>query len=176
MAKRIQRKAGTSRAAGARASARTTRTTKTTKTAKRTSPRTASTPTLLTGGNPQIPKGDGDAPVRAYINATPGWKQHIVKRIDAIVVEAVPGVRKAVRWNSPFYGVEGMGWFLNIHCLTKYVKVGFFSGASLTPMPPIESKVPDVRYVHYVEGEAIDEALLGSWIRQAARLLGMTCF
>lgn len=173
MAKRVQRKAGTSRADGTRASARTT---KTTKTAKHTSPRTASTPTLLTGGNPQIPKGDGDAPVRAYINATPGWKRHIVKRIDALVVEAVPGVRKAVRWNSPFYGVEGMGWFLSLHCLTKYIKVGFFSGTSLTPMPPIESKVPDVRYVHYVEGEAIDEALLASWICQAARLPGMTCF
>ncbi|MDX9912870.1 MAG: DUF1801 domain-containing protein [Phycisphaerales bacterium] len=138
--------------------------------------RTASKPRLLSGGNPQIPKGDGEAPVRAYLDAMPGWKRGVGRRLDELVVRTVPGVKKAVRWNTPFYGVEGQGWFLAFHCITKYVKVSFFGGASLEPMPPVESKVPNVRYFHIYEGEEIDEAQLASWIRQAAKLPGMDCF
>ena len=132
----------------------------------------AGTPVLLSGGNPQIAKGDGDAPVQAYIAAVPGWKRDVVRRLDASISRAVPGVRKAVRWNSPFYGVEGRGWFLTVHCFTHYVKVGFFRGASLRPLPPGESKQEGVRYVDLREGERFDEALLASWVRQAAELPG----
>jgi hypothetical protein len=133
-------------------------------------------PKLLSGGNPQIAKADGDAPVQAYIAAMPGWKRDVGRRLDALIVRTVPGVRKAVRWNSPFYGVEGRGWFLGVHCITKYVKVAFFRGASLRPLPPVESKQKDVRYFHIHEGDAIDEALVTSWIRQAAELPGENCF
>jgi hypothetical protein len=133
-------------------------------------------PRLLTGGNPQIARGDGDGPVQAYLAALPGWKREVGRRLDALIVKTVPGVRKAVRWNSPFYGVEGRGWFLSTHGVTKYVKVGFFRGASLRPLPPVESKMKDVRYVHLHEGEAIDEALWAGWIRQAAALPGADCF
>lgn len=105
--------------------------------AKKAAPkRVAAKPTLLAGGNPQIAKGDGDAPVRAYIAAMPGWKRDVGRRLDALIVRTVPGVRKAVKWNTPFYGVEGQGWFLGFHCLTKYVKVAFFRGTSLRPLPP----------------------------------------
>src|SRR5262245_21233770 len=107
--------------------------------------REAAKPTLLSGGNPQIAKGDGDAPVQAYIAAMPGWKRDVGRRLDALIVGAVPGVRKAVRWNSPFYGVEGQGWFLGIHCFTNYVKVAFFRGASLRPLPPGVSRQKDMR-------------------------------
>ena len=110
-------------------------------------------PKLLSGGNPQIPKGDGDAPVQAYIAAMPGWKHDVGRRLDALVVQAIPGVQKAVRWNSPFYGVAGQGWFLSYHCFTKYVKVTFLNGGSLQPMPPVESKQPDVRYLHIYEDD-----------------------
>jgi len=126
---------------------------------------------LLAGGNPQIAKADGDAPVQAYIAAMPGWKRDVGRRLDALVVRAVPGVRKAVRWNSPFYGVEGQGWFLNFHCFTKYVKVAFFRGTSLRPVPPGHSKHEEVRYVD-IHGDDLDEAQMEAWIRQAAALPG----
>ena len=129
-------------------------------------------PVLLSGGNPQIPKGEGDAPVQAYIAAMPGWKQDVGRRLDALVVQAIPGVRKAVKWNSPFYGVEGQGWFLSYHCFAKYVKLAFFRGASLRPVPPVESKQKEVRYVHIHEGDEIDEAQLADWVRQASDLPG----
>jgi hypothetical protein len=129
-------------------------------------------PVLLAGGNPQIPKGDGDGPVQAYLAAMPGWKQDVGRRLDALVVGAVPEVHKAVKWNSPFYGVEGQGWFLNFHCFTKYVKVTFFRGASLSPVPPGESKSKDVRYLDIHEHDDVDEAQLVAWIQQAIELPG----
>jgi hypothetical protein len=129
-------------------------------------------PVLLSGGNPQIAKADGDAPVQAYIAAMPGWKREIGRRLDALIVRTVPGVHKAVKWNSPFYGIEDQGWFLNLHCFTKYVKVAFFRGTSLRPMPPGESKSPDVRYLDIREDDPLDEALLARWLRQAAKLPG----
>jgi hypothetical protein len=129
-------------------------------------------PVLLSGGNPQIAKGDGDAPVQAYIAAMPGWKRDVGRRLDALIVRTLPHVRKAVKWNSPFYGVEGNGWFLSFHCVTRYVKVAFFNGASLQPLPPGESKQKDVRYLHIHEGDTIDEARIGDWIRQASTLQG----
>jgi hypothetical protein len=128
---------------------------------------------LLAGGNPQIPKGEGDGPVRAYIAAMPGWKRPLGERLDALVARAVPGVRKAVRWNQPFYGAGGDdGWFLSFRCFTRYVQVAFFRGASLDPPPPKGSKHPEVRYLDIHEGEDLDEARLVSWIEQAARLPG----
>ena len=133
-------------------------------------------PRLLSGGNPQIAKADGDAPVQAYIAAMPGWKRDVGRRLDALVSREVPGVRKAVRWNSPFYGSEGRGWFMDMHCITKYVKVAFLRGASLRPPPPVESKVAGVRYFHVHEGDRIDEALVAGWIRQASRLPGVRWF
>jgi hypothetical protein len=129
-------------------------------------------PKLLSGGNPQIAKGDGDAPVQAYIAAIPGWKQERGRRLDALVERNVPAVRKAVRWNSPFYGVEGQGWFLSFHCFARYIKVTFFRGASLEPVPPVASKDQNVRYFHIHEDEPLDEARMTSWIRQAAELPG----
>ena len=139
-------------------------------------PRAGAKPRLLTGGNPQIPKGDGDAPVQAYLAAMPGWKSAFGKRLDALVVRTVPGVRKAVRWNSPFWGVEGRGWFLGVHCMNRYVKLAFFNGASLSPLPPVESKMKHVRYFHVHEEDRVDEARLGDWIRQASALPGEDCF
>ncbi|MGL4422875.1 MAG: DUF1801 domain-containing protein [Gemmataceae bacterium] len=129
-------------------------------------------PKLLSGGNPQIPKGDGEGPVQAYLAAMPGWKQPMGRRIDALVIETVPGVQKAIRWNSPFYGVPGQGWFLAFHCITKYVKVTFFRGGDLNPLPPYESKLPSVRYAHIFEKEPFDEQQFISWIEQAAALPG----
>jgi hypothetical protein len=129
-------------------------------------------PVLLSGGNPQIAKADGDAPVQAYIAAMPGWKSDVGRRLDALVMRTVPNVRKGVRWNSPFYGVEGQGWFAAFHCFTKYVKVTFFRGTSLRPLPPIESKDPHTRYFHIHEHEQIDEQLVASWIRQASEVPG----
>ena len=134
--------------------------------------RAAAKPVLLSGGNPQIAKAEGDAPVQAYIAAMPGWKGDVGRRLDALVARTVPGVRKAVKWNSPFYGVEGQGWFLSFHCFAKYVKVTFFRGASLRPVPPGASKQNDVRYLDIREADAIDEALVADWIRQASRLPG----
>ena len=127
---------------------------------------------LLSGGNPQIAKADGDAPVQAYIAAMPGWKRDVGRRLDALIVRTVSGVRKAVRWNSPFYGVEGQGWFLNFHCFTKYVKVAFFRGMSLRPVPPGESKSKGTRYLHIHEGDQLDEAQLAAWVKQGSRLPG----
>jgi hypothetical protein len=132
----------------------------------------AAKPTLLAGGNPQIAKADGDAPVQTYIAAMPGWKRDVGRRLDALIVRTVPGVRKAVKWNSPFYGVEGRGWFLSFHCFTKYVKVTFFRGAALRPVPPGESKHKEVRYFDIHEDEQLDEAQMTAWIRQAAALPG----
>ena len=126
---------------------------------------------LLTGGNPQIAKGDGDAPVQEYIAAMPGWKRDVGRRLDALISANVPGVRKAVKWNSPFYGVEGQGWFLAIHTFARYVKVAFFRGRSLRPVPPAPSKSKDARYVDIREGE-LDEAQMAAWVKQAAALTG----
>lgn len=133
---------------------------------------TSKTPALLSGGNPQIAKADGDGPVQAYIAAMPGWKSDVGRRLDALVGRTVPGVRKAVKWNSPMYGIEGQGWFLGIHCFTKYIKVTFFRGAALRPVPPVTSKDKDTRYFHIHEGEPLDEALLADWITQASALPG----
>jgi len=133
-------------------------------------------PRLLSGGNPQIPKGDGDGPVQAYIAAMPGWKRGVGRSLDALVERCVPGVRKAVRWNSPFYGVEGRGWFLSFHCFTKYVKVTLLNGASLRPVPPVASKHEVVRYFHVHEGEEVDEVLWGRWLEQASGLPGDELF
>lgn len=127
---------------------------------------------LLSGGNPQITKGDGDAPVQAYIAAMPGWKYDVGRRLDALIVRAVPGVRKTVKWNSPFYGIEDQGWFLGIHCFAKYVKVAFFRGASLRPIPPGESKQKEVRYLDIHEDDQLDEAQLAAWVTQASQLPG----
>jgi hypothetical protein len=146
------------------------------KAALKSQPREVAKPKLLSGGNPQIAKADGDAPVQAYIAAMPGWKRDVGRRLDALIVRTVPDVRKAVRWNSPFYGVEAKGWFLGVHCITKYVKVAFFKGASLRPLPPVESKQKDVRYFHVHEGETIDEERLASWVRQASELPGEELF
>jgi hypothetical protein len=131
----------------------------------------AKAPVLLSGGNPQIAKAEGDAPVQAYIAAMPGWKSKVGKRLDALIVRTVPNVRKAVKWNSPFYGLEGRGWFLALHVFTHYVKVTFFRGTSLRPIPPGPSKHEDVRYVDIREGE-LDEAQMAAWVKQAAALTG----
>lgn len=133
-------------------------------------------PKLLSGGNPQIPKGDGDAPVQAYLDALPGWKQRVGRELDALVARHVPGVVKAVRWNSPFYGVAGRGWFLTTHCFTKYVKVSFLNGSSLDPPPPVAAKSPGVRSLHVFEEDDLDADQLGAWIRRAAALPGDELF
>ena len=132
----------------------------------------AAAPVLLSGDNPQIAKADGDAPVQAYIAAIPDWKQDVGRSLDALITRTVPGVQKAVKWNSPFYGIEGQGWFLNFHCFTKYVKVAFFRGASLEPLPPGESKSKDVRYLDIHENDELDQGLMESWIKQASELPG----
>ena len=127
--------------------------------------------TLLSGGNPQIPKGEGDEPVQAFIAAMPEWKQRIGRDLDALIVKTVPKVQKAVKWNSPFYGIEGKGWFLNFHVYARFVKVTFFKGTSLKPMPPGESKHAEVRYLDIPEA-GFDEKQLTAWIKQAAKLPG----
>jgi hypothetical protein len=131
-------------------------------------------PKLLSGGNPQIAKGYGDAPVQAYIAAMPGWKSEVGRRLDAMIDRTVPNVRKAVKWNSPFYGVadESQGWFLNFHCFTRYIKVAFFRGLSLHPVPPGESKHKEVRYLDIHEDDPLDEAQLAAWVKQASELPG----
>jgi hypothetical protein len=134
--------------------------------------RVAAKPKLLAGGNPQIAKADGDAAVQAYIAAMPGWKRDVGRCLDALIVRTVLGVRKAVKWNSPLYGAEGQGWFLGIHCFTKYVKVAFFQGKLLRPVPPGESKSKDTRYLDIHEDEPLDEARLAAWVKQASRLPG----
>jgi hypothetical protein len=146
------------------------------KTAPKSKVRKAAKPALLAGGNPQVPKEDGDAPVQAYIAAMPGWKRDVGRRLDALITRTVPNVRKAVKWNSPFYGVEDpgeeSGWFLSFHCFTKYVKVAFFRGASLRPLPPGASKQKHVRYLDIHEDDEIDEAELAAWVKQASQLPG----
>lgn len=127
---------------------------------------------LLSGGNPQIAKGYGDAPVQAYIAAMPGWKSDIGRRLDALIAEAVPDVRKAVKWNSPLYGMQEQHWFLGFHCMTRYVKVAFFRGAQLDPPPPGASKQKDVRYLDIYEDKGLDETQFGDWVKQASRLPG----
>jgi hypothetical protein len=134
-------------------------------------PKKVQKPALLAGGNPQIAKGEGDAPVQAYIKAMPGWKRDAGRRLDALIARAVPGVRKAVKWNSPFYGIEGKGWFLNFHCFAKYVKVAFFRGTSLRPVPPGGSKHKEVRYLDIHEDD-LDEARFTDWVKQASKLPG----
>src|SRR3954463_12641432 len=139
-------------------------------TAPKSQSRKAKKPALLAGGNPQIAKGDGDAPVQAYIAAMPGWKSDVGRRLDALSVRSVPDVRKAVKWNSPFYGIEGQGWFLNFHCFTKYIKVAFFRGTSLSPVPPGESKQKEVRSLNIHEDDQLDETQFASWVKQASQL------
>lgn len=131
-------------------------------------------PRLLSGGNPQISKGEGDGPVQAYIAAMPGWKAELGRRLDDLIVRTVPDAHKAVKWNQPFYGHEGEGWFLSFRCYTKYVQVAFFRGTSLDPPPPKRSKHPEVRYLDIHEGDDVDEHQLVSWIDQASRLPGET--
>jgi hypothetical protein len=131
-------------------------------------------PKLLSGGNPQMAKADGPEPVQAYIEAMPGWKSDLGRRLDALIVRTLPDVRQAVRWNSPFYGVEGKGWFLSFHCFTKYVKLTFFDGESLRPLPPGELKDSNARALDIHEDDELDEALMTSWVRQAADLPGWT--
>ena len=143
-------------------------TTKSTKGAKRA----AAKPALLAGGNPQIAKASGDVPVQAYIAAMPGWKREVGRRLDTLIVRTVPGVRKAVKWNSPLYGVDGQGWFLGIHIFTNYIKVAFFRGTSLRPVPPGGSKSKDTRYLDIREDDQFDEALLAAWVKQASQLPG----
>jgi hypothetical protein len=140
---------------------------------RKAAPKSQSGKVVLSGGNPQIAKGYGDAPVAAYIAAMPGWKRDVGCRLDALIVSAVPGVRKAVKWNSPFYGVEDedQGWFLSFHCFTRYVKVTFFRGTSLNPVPPGESKHKQVRYLDICEDQ-LDEAQFTAWVKQASLLPG----
>ena len=142
------------------------------RTAPKSQSRKVAKPTLLAGGNPQIAKAYGDAPVQAYIAAMPGWKRDVGRRLDALIVCTVPDVHKAVKWNSPSYGIEGQGWFLSLHCFTNYVKVAFFRGASLRPLPPVASKHKDVRYLDIHEDNQFDEAQLAAWVKQASQLPG----
>ena len=129
-------------------------------------------PVLLSGGNPQIAKGYGDGPIKAYIAAMPGWKSDVGRRLDSLVEKTVPDVYKAVKWNSPFYGIEGEGWFLSYHCFDKYIKLTFFRGTSLDPVPPVASKTPETRYFHIHEKDVLDDAQLADWISQARALPG----
>ena len=132
----------------------------------------AGQPVLLAGGNPQIAKGYGDPPVQAYIAAMPGWKSDVGRRLDAIIERTGPNVHKAVKWNSPFYGIEGQGWFLSLHCFANYIKVAFFRGAALRPVPPVASKTQDTRYFHIGEHDTLDEAQFAAWVKQASELPG----
>lgn len=159
------RKASTPRRAAARPA-------KTGGTARRPRARGTTPVPLLAGGNPQIAKDDGDAPVQAYIAAMPGWKSAVGERIDALIVRALPRVKKAVKWNSPFYGVEEGRWFLSLHVFTRYVKIAFFDGASLEPMPPGASKQKKVRYLDIHEGDELDEKQFIAWVKQASKLPG----
>ncbi len=144
----------------------------TAKVPKKSASDAAAQPKLLSGGNPQIAKAYGDAPVQQYIAAMPGWKQDIGRQLDALVTKAVPQVNKAVKWNSPLYGMEGDGWFMSMHCFDKYVKVAFFRGAALQPLPPGMSKQKDVRYLDVRENDRLDEAQFTDWVKQASRLPG----
>jgi hypothetical protein len=175
---KVAKKAAARRVAAKAAKPRKTALNKTApnKTVPKSQSRRSAKPTLLAGGNPQIAKADGDAPVQAYIAPMPGWKRDVGRRLDALIVRTVPGVRKAVKWNSPLYGVEGQGkgqgWFLGIHCFTNYVKVAFFRGTSLRPVPPGESKSKDRRYLDIHADDQLDEAQLAAWVKQASLLPG----
>jgi hypothetical protein len=142
------------------------------KTAPKPQSRKDAKPVLLSGGNPQIAKAYGDAPVQAYIAAMPGWKSDVWRHLDALIVRTVPNVHKAVKWNSPLYGIEGEGWFLSIHCFTKYIKVAFFRGASLRPVPPGASKSKDTRYLDIYENDDLNEAQFAAWVKKASQLPG----
>jgi hypothetical protein len=161
---KVAKKAAAKRVAAKAAKPRTTE--------PKSQSRTGAKPALLAGGNPQIAKADGDAPVQAYIAAMPGWKRDVGRRLDALIVRTVPGVRKAVKWNSPFYGIDGQGWLLSFHCFTKYVKVAFFRGTSLRPLPPGESRHKSVRYLDIHDDDGLDEAQLAAWVKQASQLPG----
>ncbi len=150
----------------------TTRTAKPRKAGAKSPSRKPAKAKLLSGGNPQIAKADGEAPVAAYIAAAPGWKRDVAARIDALVTRAAPGVQKAVKWNSPFYGMDGQGWFLSFHCFTKYVKVVFFKGTALKPIPPGESTGENARYLDIHEHDGIDEKQFVAWVKQASRIPG----
>src|SRR4029077_19322860 len=166
---KVARKAAAKRVAAKAAKARKTAP----KAASKPQSRRAAKPALLAGGDPQIAKADGNAPVQAYIAAMPGWKRDVGRHLDALIARTVPGVRKAVKWNSPFYGVEDQGgWFLSFHCFTKYVKVTFFRGISLHPLPPGESKHKEVRYLDIREDAELDEVHLAAWVKQASQLPG----
>jgi hypothetical protein len=143
---------------------------------KKTAKKARAKPKLLSGGNPQIQKADGDEPVQAYIAAMPGWKHDVGRRLDALIVRTVPHVRKAVRWNTPFYGVEDEGWFLSYHCFDRYVKVAFHNGSSLRPVPPVTSRHESVRYFHIHEDDPTDDEQLEGWVRQASELSGEDLF
>ncbi len=143
---------------------------------KSNAPKTQASPKLLSGGNPQIAKADGDEPVQAYIAAMPNWKREVGQQIDALIVRELPQVKKAVRWNTPFYGIEGRGWFLAFHCFAKYIKVSFLRGRALQPMPPVESKDPNARYLHLFESDHLDEKQFSAWLKQAAKMQGDPLF
>jgi hypothetical protein len=166
---KVAKRAGTKRATTQRGVAKAT---KSGKAVPKSPPRKTKKPALLSGGNPQIAKAYGDAPVKAYIAAMPGWKREVGRRLDALIVRAVPDVLKAVKWNSPLYGVEDGSWFLSFHCFTKYVKVAFFRGASLRPVPPGTSKQKEVRYLDVHEDDELDEAQFCDWVKQASQLPG----
>ena len=151
---------------------KTSRKTPATVARKTVAKRVAAKPQMLAGGNPQIAKADGDAPVQAYIAAMPGWKSDVGRRLDAIIERTGPNVHKAVKWNSPFYGIEGQGWFLSLHCFANYIKVAFFRGAALRPVPPVASKSQDTRYFHIGEHDTLDEAQFAAWVKQASELPG----
>src|SRR6188474_1541452 len=155
----------------AKATSRAT-TPRTAVTKSKSSPKAGKKVVLLAGGNPQIAKADGDAPVQAYLAAMPGWKRDLGRRLDALIVRTVPGVCKAVKWNTPFYGIEEGNWFLGIHCFTKYIKVAFFRGTSLRPVPPGTSKQKEVRYLDIHEDDKLDEAQFADWVKQASQLPG----
>jgi len=141
--------------------------------AKSAKPAKTAEPKLLSGGNPQIAKGYGDAPIQAYIAAMPDWKSDVGRRLDALIVRTVPGVQKAVKWNSPFYGMDDKHWFLSFHCFAKYIKIAFFRGAALKPVPPVTSTQKDVRYLHIHEDDKLDEAQFTAWVKQASKLPGL---
>jgi hypothetical protein len=149
-----------------------------TKLAKKSVSRTPNSakPILLSGGNPQVAKGDGDAPVQQFIAAMPGWKSAVGRRLDELIVFHLPNVEKAVRWNSPFYGIAGQGWLVSFHVLTRYVQLNFFCGASLDPIPPGAGKDPNARWLNIYEGDQIDEAQIGNWLEQASKLQGWASF
>jgi hypothetical protein len=134
--------------------------------------RATAKPRLLSGGNPQIAKAEGEAPVQDYIAAMPGWKSAVGARLDAIITRTVPRVKKAVKWNSPLYGAPDRGWFLGVHCFAKYIKIAFFNGVALKPLPPVESKDPKARYFHISETEPLNEKQFTDWVKQASRLPG----